>query len=475
MDSDLAREMTIGPVKRRKVRKYQPRAAQACQMCRLKKVKCDQQQPCRTCVDREFDCVYDTRSENLAMDSELQTAAYMTAEHRIRTKSASLEGWHDNNLQSTHHHDDSLQNSPQDSSASASTSRVSRGSLRPNDGCSTLNSAGPSAQVHSETVEAVNQHTRGTEFYGKSSSFSLLNQLFIQARAQNLASSPATNPDPGPDQQPASPTTGAVVTPSPSLHSVLSANMSMNPRCDESGPKISDKSPLSVVNLLYDESSAIPESRPRSPLTVAGRGTKPRDNYEGDKSSDSPPRERLGSFDDPLSRSMRQVLGDPQPSTNTMTAESEKSQTSMAAKPGADPFMCFFGKPMQLEMEYLNLFFLNLHLMLPFLSPADFKRRCQAEIWGKRSWQRLRRDRMHFLALYNIVLAIGALTAGSDMLRDLRTELETQSRKESHGIKKGFSSLHLSRHYFQRSRRLLGNVFEVCSLESAQTLLLMVC
>jgi hypothetical protein len=39
-------------------RRNLPRASQACQMCRIKKARCNQRQPCMNCIRHQFSCVY---------------------------------------------------------------------------------------------------------------------------------------------------------------------------------------------------------------------------------------------------------------------------------------------------------------------------------------------------------------------------------------------------------------------------------
>lgn len=130
---------------------------------------------------------------------------------------------------------------------------------------------------------------------------------------------------------------------------------------------------------------------------------------------------------------------------------------------------------MPLEREYVNLYFYNLHCIHPFLSSEAFKLRCEKEIWATSALKRLRRNQMHFLALYNAVLAVGALTAPTGLLHGARAELEIRSEEDRrNGPKHVPSSIRLSKLYFQRARRLLGDVFEICSLEGTQTLLLLV-
>ncbi|CZR65818.1 uncharacterized protein PAC_15718 [Phialocephala subalpina] len=87
----------------------------------------------------------------------------------------------------------------------------------------------------------------------------------------------------------------------------------------------------------------------------------------------------------------------------------------------------------------------------------SFTSRWEEEIWVFATVECLPRNQMHFLALYNAVLAVGALTAPVDALQDQRAELDIGTEEAQ---KNG-------------TQRLLGDVFEVCSFEGAQTLLLL--
>jgi hypothetical protein len=44
--------------------KYIPRASRACNMCRAKKAKCDQQTPCSFCQKHSFDCTYSSHRDS---------------------------------------------------------------------------------------------------------------------------------------------------------------------------------------------------------------------------------------------------------------------------------------------------------------------------------------------------------------------------------------------------------------------------
>ena len=46
-------------------RRNLPRASHACQRCRVKKAKCDQQQPCSNCTKHAQTCTYELRRRNI--------------------------------------------------------------------------------------------------------------------------------------------------------------------------------------------------------------------------------------------------------------------------------------------------------------------------------------------------------------------------------------------------------------------------
>lgn len=291
-----------------------------------------------------------------------------------------------------------------------------------------------------DMIAAINQQTSGTEYYGQSSNFVLLNQLLSQARNRLLAGSPdfSSNLAAQSQSSPAHPQ----VEQSPSL------TVDSSP-AGETRPNDPSQTPLSVVNLLCDESATLPDPRPKSPVTVAGRAQKARTLIAASR-----------------------VEATTQERTGHSETSSPFGNAHVVANNTSD---CFFGNPMLLEKEYVNQYFQNLHCIHPFLSPNNFKSRSESEIWSSSALKRLRRKQMHFLSLYNSVLAVGALIAPTDALRSLRAELEIRSEEDRQkGPKYIPSSIRLSKLYFQRARRLLGDVFEVCSLEGVQSLLLLV-
>ena len=320
---------------------------------------------------------------------------------------------------------------------------------------SSVNNGFPSSgDSEAEIIITINRQTSGTEFYGPSSNFVSLNELLAKARKCISRNNPAE----------ISSTRGPEVFSEnrlervPSLpHGSSQSTAGDSPNTTFS-PKDHSRTPLSVVDLLCDENATLPEPPPTAPVTVAGRAPKPPGMAQVTPTgivSTSPVETNLPQ----------------QPEGHGKPVVSSGTQA-----PVANFSECFFGNPMLLEIEYVNFYFQNLHCISPFLSPDLFKARCESEIWSASALKRLRRNQMHFLALYNAVLAVGSLTAPIDALYRSRAELDTPWEEINRdGPRKAApTSIRLSKLYFQRARKLLGDVFEICSLEGAQTLLLLV-
>ncbi|KAE8309883.1 fungal-specific transcription factor domain-containing protein [Aspergillus transmontanensis] len=357
-------------------RKFYERASQACDMCRRKKMKCNQKLPCQTCKDRDFHCVYsDRKSRRTNSSRPLGDTCRLNEPPRADIRS----------------HESSESAGPRETDhVPVQTSMI----VTPSD----------IREVDKEVVEGRNTHTTGTEFYGKSSNFALLSQLFATARRLS---------EDHPDM-----------------------------------PRNAVQTPLSIVDMLYDDQSTIPDSAPPAPVTAAGRTS------------------QLHKAPEVAS------IGKHMPTTSQPGGMGRDIMVELGQSGVWD---CFIGSPMRLEMEYVNLFFDNIHNSLPFLDRQHFTGRCEQEIWVKSAIKQLRRDQMHFFALYNAVLAVVALTASADAFLSLRTELEISltERPSSRPPRNIPSSIFLSKIYFRRARQLLGDIFEVCSIESAQALLLL--
>jgi hypothetical protein len=198
--------------------------------------------------------------------------------------------------------------------------------------------------------------------------------------------------------------------------------------------------PLSIVNILSDKQVMEPNSRAKTP---------------------EPTIETQEDNDGHLirSESLRQSTQHG-PSTNTnLNGSIAKSTPLDIAKH-------------RLEREYVSQFINNLHHLHPMLDPSAFTARCEKLVWVSPGMPEDSKNHRHFLALYHIVVAVGALISGSNVTQCIDLDMDEAAGGQS--CSQPPSSQELSKKYFRRSRVLLGDVFEVCSLESAQTLLLMV-
>ncbi|KIN05388.1 hypothetical protein OIDMADRAFT_158009 [Oidiodendron maius Zn] len=200
---------------------------------------------------------------------------------------------------------------------------------------------------------------------------------------------------------------------------------------------------LSIVNLLYNEDAALPPSRPKTPV--------------------------IPSTDVPASSNISQSL-------EADFCDTARDHASEPSRIRFKDSQRIYNTPnlseKNVERKLIQVFFNNLHHLHPFLLVDEFMSRCEREVWSGNSKTEPQQNRKHFIALYNIVIAVGALIAGIGLLPEPETELNSSSR-DSSKTQQTSSSIMLSVIYFRKSRVLLGDVFEVCSLESAQTLFLM--
>ncbi|KAI3572751.1 fungal-specific transcription factor domain-containing protein [Fusarium oxysporum f. sp. albedinis] len=368
-------------------RRNLPRASHACQGCWAKKAKCDQQQPCANCVRHEWDCVYGLRRKN------------------GRASNVSVLN-------------DVQRNTPP---SPLSSSRTYHGEA--------ARRSEPLEQAHSsgriddgDVVGDINQHTHGTEFYGTSSNFVLLNQFFLYAQKNLPPRHPSSNNDTG----------------------FLSANAQNG---NVSGHGLVTRSPISIVNLLSDREVLEPPSRPKTPPPRGGV----QDEIQARPSLET--RQVTEGLDVPVHHDPPSVTGQNRSSTDNSLSSSKQ----------------------RLEREYIRQFFNNLHHLHPMLDPIAFTKRCEELVWGSQTSMESNKTQRHFFALYHIVVAVGAIVAGSSITQDFERDINLCMKLPPQGQDFNPSRLNqeLSKKYFRKSRLLLGDVFEVCSLESAQALLLM--
>ncbi|KAF4441104.1 Activator of stress proteins 1 [Fusarium austroafricanum] len=253
---------------------------------------------------------------------------------------------------------------------------------------------------------------RQRAFYGTSSNFVLLNQFFLYAQ-KNL----------------------------PSGHSSSNNDDSLFPdNGTEGSAERASRLPVSIVNLLSDKEVLEPSSRPKTPPI--------RDDYQERRSL-----EPSGGTE---------MVGGPLQHDRSALETSIADISLSAAK-------------QRLEREYVRQFFNNLHHLHPMLDPVDFTKRCENNVWTTQPVLENNKSQKHFLALYHIVVAVGAIVAGSCTTEALERDINICMKQPMQGqdLSSSLLSQELSKKYFRKSRVLLGDVFEVCSLESAQTLLLM--
>lgn len=154
--------------------------------------------------------------------------------------------------------------------------------------------------------------------------------------------------------------------------------------------------------------------------------------------------------------------------------------TSSCNSTVSTPAVVDFPPNHEVERECIKLYFANLHLIYFFLDRSSFEKRCQAEIWSPSAAgtpdHGSRRRRSRFPALYNAVVAVGALTAEDDTLVNqcqgvVQTFLKNSVRHDARSS--GYQPLALASIYFAKAKVLLGDMFESCCLEGQQTLFLM--
>jgi len=249
-----------------------------------------------------------------------------------------------------------------------------------------------------DVIGDVNQRTQGTEFYGTSSNYVLLNQLFSHARLHGHARHDSTS----------------------------ASSAAVAPASDQNQNTPNNR--ISLVNLLANEDDLLPPSREKSPSN----------NY---------PSTAWPSISNALSG-----VADTSPAVQQQVAESH------------------------LEKALVRSFMHNLHYLHPMIDSNIFYARYNDLVTGSSNPPERSPHLRHFFALYNIVVAVGALVASVDLSEEYAREIAVvlQSKKDLQELAKA-PLQRLSRLYFRKSRSLLGDVFEACSLESAQALLLMVC
>lgn len=192
----------------------------------------------------------------------------------------------------------------------------------------------------------------------------------------------------------------------------------------------------------------------------------------------------LHSSDYSLADAQAARLGNFRESTRQPTQSEPTVSDSSASHLGSCNFGQFVHVEVEIQRECTRLYFANLHCVHPVLDHMDFLARCEREVWLDQaphmptlvSNQGLHKTR--FLALFNAVLANGAITAGeTSLLTWDRTInfLERQSGGHAFSNPHPYTPIRVARLYFERAKELLGDIFETSSVETTQALFLMVC
>lgn len=130
----------------------------------------------------------------------------------------------------------------------------------------------------------------------------------------------------------------------------------------------------------------------------------------------------------------------------------------------------------QLEIEkmFITSYFSNKHYIHPMLCKSSFMQRCEQEafIFSKRP--AFYRGSSKFAGLYFAVVALGAINASPNETSLLDHYCSLSSELEKTGSTGKPSALDFADFYFGVAKQTLGDLFESSSLESAQTLLLLV-
>jgi hypothetical protein len=250
-----------------------------------------------------------------------------------------------------------------------------------------------------DVVGDVNHRTQGTEYYGTSSNYVLLNQLFSLS--------------------------GRTPTPGRSTRSALNSGQSGH------SPAVR----MSLVNLLANEDDLLPPSRDKSPVHTSSSTSQP----------------------------------------SALRALPNGLPSSYCTSGGGSPAAKLRVAERRLEKVLVRSYMHNLHHLHPMIDTDTLNRMHEEHLAPSNNRHERQSHLRHFYALYSIVVAVGALVAGSDVTDEFDHEIRLVLQGRKHSQDPGKAPLQgLSRYYFRKSRSLLGDVFEACSLESTQTLLLMV-
>ncbi|PYH93807.1 hypothetical protein BO71DRAFT_326872 [Aspergillus ellipticus CBS 707.79] len=421
--------------KLRAARRRPPRASRACETCRVRKTKCDQAQPCSYCAYHALDCFYRAAGPN-----ESSSAAKRQAQIReTQRPKARPSPWPDVNQghpQGSQHGDspDHFAREASHFPRSAGINVSSPSVFTPKRDDDSIAVATPELcdSASRDGLSGVNLHTNGTEFYGTSSNLAFLGNLYARARNQSETKALTI-----PEHE----HTFSHEGPNPALKSLPSDKVVFNqltpnsPADRQPDSTQTNKAQLSIVNLLYN-----PKYPSQSPPQIDGR-------VETD---------RQGGAIDPA--------GSINYAHNFADHRHEMS-----------PLIDKLSDEAQLEIEkmFISSYFSNKHYIHPMLCKNSFMQRCENEAFVFSQPPGFSRGRSKFSGLYFAVVALGAINASPHETALLDHYCNYIPYPAKPGTRTRPSSLDFADYYFGKAKQALGDLFESCSLESAQALLLL--
>lgn len=416
-------------------RKRERRTPTACESCRRRKAKCDGQTPCSPCQRIRVQCVYPEPRTTVAKSDAQLSGPVSSTRSAVGTELPC-----------------------KDSGGDAHSSSRPQPSLVVHSACDTQEESSFTEGYHADegqdtgSLQEVNQHTRGYEFYGATGVFPLLNKLRSRARSYHQQRNHQT-----PDANPAAPDQlGQTTSP-------------------KDPPTASSLETVSLVNYLYNTSDDTRSGRHNDVLDEASQE---KSSYASPVLSSTTPNDECLVDQTTLAA----AHGRSHPTINETTRPS--LTISQALTPAAPPPHTPGDQRLEIEAYFIKTYFQNLHLISPLLDQSSFLSKCTVKKWqrppvasselGGSSSAPKGCNINHgdhddrFEAVYYAVAALGAIVAPEDCLLSAGIGLASGlDEVPSH------SPLTWAKIFFKKARANLGDVIQVCSLESTQALFLL--
>ncbi|PYH40284.1 uncharacterized protein BP01DRAFT_224671 [Aspergillus saccharolyticus JOP 1030-1] len=286
-------------------------------------------------------------------------------------------------------------------------------------------------------LSGVNIHTNGTEFYGNSSNLAFLGNLYARARTQ-AENRGLTVPDNGHNGAPVEQGPTAFSAPRTDANGLIQSTpgSTSNKESDDTQPA-ANATQLSIVNLLYN-----PKYPSHSPLQSDAQCVIDRTET---------------------------------PEIVVSSRNTAKGLTETSHEHEIIPLIENLPEEAQIEIEkmFIASYFCNKHYIHPMLCKGAFMQRCEKESFLASRRASLHRGSSKFAGLYFAVVALGAINASphETALLDHYCDYNPEPRRV--GSMSRPSALDFADFYFGRAKRALGDLFESCSLEGVQALLLL--